>query len=151
MNCHCGSKKEFSKCCEPFLNGSLKPLTPQELMRSRYSAYVLGNGKYIVESAVKEQRYEDDINLIQEYSRSVEWLKLDVIAAYDDIVEFRAYYRDANGIKVQHEKSNFTYEDGAWLYKDGELYNSKIQRNEECPCQSGKKYKKCCEKQSVAL
>jgi len=149
MNCHCGSKKEFSECCEPFLSAISKPQTPQELMQSRYSAYVLGNGKYIIETAVKEQRYEDDIDLIQEYSRSVEWLKLDVIAAYGDTVEFRAYYRDADGIKVQHEKSRFIYEDDEWLYKEGKLLNSKIQRNEDCPCGSGKKYKKCCEKQAT--
>lgn len=149
MNCYCGSKKEFSECCEPFLKGSLKPLTPKELMRSRYTAYVLGDGKYIVNTAVKEQRYEDDIELIKEYSRSVTWLGLEIIRSEKNIVEFKAYYKDANAIKVQYEKSSFVQEDGMWLYREGELFNSKIERNKPCPCGSGKKYKKCCEKQSV--
>ncbi len=146
MQCYCGSKKEFSKCCEPFLNGSLKPLIPQELMRSRYTAYVLGDGEYIVNTAIEEQRYEDDIELIKEYSRSVVWLGLEIVYAEKNIVEFKAYYKDANGIKVQHEKSEFIYEGETWLYKEGKLFNSKIERNMPCPCQSGKKYKKCCEK-----
>ena len=149
MNCYCGSKKKFSECCEVFLKGSSKPLTPQELMRSRYSAYVTGDGRYIVNTAVKEQRYEDDIELIKEYSRSVEWLGLEIVYAEKNMVEFKAYYRDANSIKVQHEKSEFIFENGAWLYKDGKLLNSKIERNMPCPCGSGKKYKKCCEKQAT--
>jgi SEC-C motif-containing protein len=145
MECYCKSKKEFSECCEPYLNYKSKPSTPQELMRSRYSAYVLGNGEYIVKTAIKEQRYEDDIALIKEYAKSVAWLGLEILHAENNIVEFKAYYEDKDGMKVQHEKSNFIYEDGMWLYKDGKLFNSKIERNEPCPCQSGRKYKKCCE------
>jgi len=145
MNCYCGSKKKFNECCEQYLIGISKPLTAQELMRSRYSAYVVGDGGYIVKTTVKENRYEDDLKLIEEYAKSVEWLGLDILYVEKNIVEFRAYYRDADGVKVQHEKSSFVYEDGMWLYKDGKLYNSKIERNEPCPCQSGKKYKKCCE------
>src|SRR3989338_8964304 len=130
MECYCKSKKEFSECCEPYLNYKSKPSTPQELMRSRYSAYVLGNGEYLVKTAIKEQRYEDDIELIKEYAKSVAWLGLEILHAENKIVEFKAYYKDKDGIKVQHEKSNFIYEDGIWLYKDGKLFNSKIERNE---------------------
>lgn len=145
MNCYCGSKKEFSECCELYLSGISKPSTALELMRSRYSAYVLGDGSYIVKTTTKENRYEDDLELIEEYAKSVTWLGLEILHVEKNVVEFKAYYRDANGLKVQHEKSNFICEDGIWLYKDGKMYNSKIERNEPCPCQSGKKYKKCCE------
>ncbi|MDD2653364.1 MAG: YchJ family protein [Sulfurimonas sp.] len=144
MKCYCGSKKPFSKCCEPFLEDKALPKTPEELMRSRYSAYVVGNGAYIVKTTTKENRYEDDVALIEEYAKSVEWLGLEVVASKEQTVEFRAYYKDGNGIKVQHEKSNFICEEGNWLYKDGKIFNSKIERNDPCPCQSGKKYKKCC-------
>lgn len=145
MNCYCGSKKEFSECCEPYLSGVSYPSTALELMRSRYSAYVLGDGSYIVKTTTEENRYEDDLELIEEYAKSVTWLGLEIVHVEKNMVEFKAYYRDANGVKVQHEKSNFIYEDGVWLYRDGKMYNSKIERNEPCPCQSGKKYKKCCE------
>jgi SEC-C motif-containing protein len=69
-----------------------------------------------------------------------------VLNANDSTVEFKAYYRDGEGIKILHEKSKFITEDDIWKYKDGELYNSKVQRNESCPCGSGKKFKKCCAK-----
>jgi SEC-C motif-containing protein len=113
-------------------------------MRSRYSAYVLGDGKYLVETTTQENRYENDITLIEEYSRSVTWLSLEIVSFAEDIVEFKAYYRDTEGVAMQHEKSFFVKEDGLWLYKEGIIYNSKIERNIPCPCGSGKKYKKCC-------
>lgn len=144
MKCACGLDKEYNECCGAIINGNKNALSPQELMRSRYSAYVKSNGKYLVFSAVKENRYDEDVGLIEEFSNSVQWLKLNILSAADDTVEFKAYYREKAGLKVLHEKSKFKKEDGLWRYVDGILYNSKIERNEICPCGSGKKYKKCC-------
>jgi len=144
--CICGNKTSFNECCEPIIRLEREPKTPEELMRSRYSAYVQANGRYLVLSAVKENRYEDDAQLIEEFSNSVQWLKLDVLKTSHNTVEFKAYYKDLENIKILHEKSNFQLEEGVWRYKDGELYNTKVQRNEICPCGSGKKYKKCCDK-----
>lgn len=146
MFCICGNNKNFESCCRPIITHERQAQSALELMRSRYTAYVLANGKYLSYSTVKENRYPDDIPLIEDFSKSVEWLKLDVLNAADDVVEFKAYYQDSEGIKVLHEKSNFVKEDGIWKYKDGELYNAKVERNESCPCGSGKKYKKCCAK-----
>ncbi|WP_294891529.1 YchJ family metal-binding protein, partial [Sulfurimonas sp. RIFOXYD2_FULL_34_21] len=94
MTCYCDSKKEFSECCEPFLKNRSKPSTTEQLMRSRYSAYVLGDGYYIVKTTVKENRFEDDVELIEEYAKSVVWLGLEVLHVEDNIVEFKAYYKD---------------------------------------------------------
>lgn len=142
--CICGSDKEFLECCEPIIVKKQKAKTAEELMRSRYSAYVMANGSYLVHSAAKANRYADDIALIEEFSNSVEWLKLDILEVQENQVEFKAYYRDSEGIKVLHERSRFIQEDGEWKYSDGELFNTKVERNEPCPCGSGKKYKKCC-------
>jgi SEC-C motif-containing protein len=142
--CICGNDKEFSECCEPIILQTKEALSAEELMRSRYSAYVMANGKYLLYSCVEENRYADDIALIEEFSNSVEWLKLDVLNASSNTVEFKAYYRDHEDIKILHEKSNFVQEDGIWKYRDGVLYNTTVQRNESCPCGSGKKFKKCC-------
>ena len=144
--CICGNRQNYDECCGTLIEGKRKANSPEELMRSRYSAYVKGDGRYLVISAVKENRYEDDAQLIEEFSTSVEWLKLDVLKVKDNTVEFKAYYKDQKNIKILHEKSNFVIEDEVWRYKDGELYNSKVQRNESCPCASGKKYKRCCGK-----
>ena len=37
--CPCCSDKSFLDCCQPFILGLKKPSSPEELMRSRYSAY----------------------------------------------------------------------------------------------------------------
>lgn len=142
--CICGTTKEFETCCGAIIEHKKEATSAEELMRSRYSAYVKADGAYLVYSTSKENRYEDDIRLIEEFSNSVKWLKLEILEVSEFQVEFKAYYQDVEGIKLLHEKSNFEIENGLWKYKDGELYNSKVQRNEPCPCGSGKKFKKCC-------
>jgi len=142
--CICGSEREFQNCCQPIIERRAEPKSALELMRSRYSAYVKGEAEYLLYSTAQENRFADDLELIKEFANSVEWLKLDIIQSSFNTVEFKAYYRDKEGIKVLHEKSNFVEEDGIWKYRDGTLYNSHPQRNEPCPCQSGKKFKKCC-------
>jgi len=144
MTCICGSKKSFDECCGAILNNLRQASSAEELMRSRYSAYVRGDGRYLVLSTVKQNRYEDDAELIEEFSSKNEWLKLDILDIAKNIVEFKAYYKENNKIKVLHERSNFIKENGVWLYVDGILFNSKVERNESCPCGSGKKFKKCC-------
>ncbi|MEA2091776.1 MAG: YchJ family metal-binding protein [Campylobacterota bacterium] len=112
--------------------------TPKELMKSRYEAFIREDWDYIANTSLN-QTLEELTN-----SLPVKWLKLDVIDAYDNIVEFKAYYQEDKKINVLHEKSRFTKVDGIWKYLDGELYNTKIERNESCTCGSGKKFKKCC-------
>ena len=144
--CICGKDKEYSACCGGIIEAKRVAVNPEELMRSRYTAYVKADARYLVLSAVKENQYEEDIELIEDFSSQVEWLKLDVLQVDKDTVEFKAYYRDKEQIQVLHEKSNFVLENSFWKYKDGTLYNSKVERNESCPCESGKKFKKCCAK-----
>jgi len=147
MRCCCGLDKEFEECCGAIISGKRDALTPEELMRSRYTAYVTANAEYLVKSATKENRYEEDIPLILEFCKNALWLRLDVLHSeqkeQDGIVEFRAFYLENGEIVVLHERSSFVKNEGIWEYDKGEFINSKIERNEPCPCGSGKKYKKC--------
>jgi len=113
-------------------------MTPKELMISRYEAFVKKDWDYLARTSTSQSK--EELAMMPE----LEWLKLDVLDAYDAVVEFKAYYREHEKIGVLHEKSHFIQENGTWKYKDGELFNTKIERNEPCPCGSGKKYKKCC-------
>ena len=119
-------------------------------MRSRYSAYVVGDGRYLVETTHPDFRVEEDIPLIEAHAQTTRWLGLEVVSVSEDSgrgeVEFLAYYRegDASGIRVHHERSRFALLDGRWYYQNGTLYETSVGRNDPCPCGSGKKYKKCC-------
>lgn len=153
MRCYCGLEKSFDECCGAILSGKKSAKTPEELMRSRYSAYVSANAEYLVKSTIKENRYTDDIPLILEFCKNVVWLKLEVLHVKysvgteekedSGVVEFRAFYLENGEIVILHEKSDFVKNNGLWEYDKGEFINSKIERNEPCPCGSGKKYKKC--------
>ena len=112
--------------------------TPEKLMRSRYEAFVKMDGEYLASTTT--QTTSTDMSVYKD----IEWLRLDVLDAHDDIVEFKAFYREDGEMKVLHERSRFVELDGEWKYVDGDLFKSKILRNDICPCGSGKKYKKCC-------
>ncbi|MFT4537949.1 MAG: SEC-C motif-containing protein [Planctomycetota bacterium] len=47
--CPCGSEKKFKRCCLPVHKGESVP-DPEELVRSRYSAFVSGDYRYIIAS-----------------------------------------------------------------------------------------------------
>lgn len=46
--CFCGNSLPFSQCCQPYLDNQAIPETPEQLMRSRYSAYVTKNADYLI-------------------------------------------------------------------------------------------------------
>ncbi len=142
MGCYCGLANAYEECCGAIIAGERIASSAQELMRSRYCAFINGDGKYLVKSTIDKNRFEEDIDLINKYSPK--WLKLDILNASKYSVEFKAYYKENNQIKVHHEISSFIFEDDRWFYDEGKLLNAEVGRNELCPCGSGKKYKKCC-------
>jgi len=148
MECRCGSGLPYEQCCGRYIETQKRPGSALALMKSRYCAYALGAGAYLVSTAVKENRYSADAALIEEFAQNSEWLKLEIIRDSEDdeaaMVEFKAYYREDDAIRVHHERSTFIKEEGEWAYEAGELFQSVIGRNESCPCGSGKKYKRCC-------
>ena len=156
--CFCGESKPFLVCCEPIIKGEKTAETAEKLMRSRYSAYVVINTKYLIESTYPAQQKNFDEADIKAWATTNNWQKLEVLTTnkgqandIDGEVEFKAFYIDAKGIlQNHHEKSTFIKEAGKWFYVSGiiEPKNAlQIQnRNDFCACGSGKKYKKCCGK-----
>ena len=122
-SCYCKSTKPFNDCCEPFLNKTSFPETPEQLMRSRYSAYVLHYADYLVATThISERKYYAKAEILK-WSISNSWLKLEVIEAYENIVEFKAYYlNEKQEAQVHHEKSTFKQEDKVWYYLDGVFF-----------------------------
>ncbi len=157
--CPCGSQAAYSKCCEPFHLGSLRPDTAEKLMRSRYSAYAKLDVGYIEQTSDPRFRDAFDREAALAWAKESEWLGLEVIATRAGLngdaegeVEFKARYRRAGKEVVHHEVSLFHFftKEQRWYYSDGKEIlqplraEPKAGRNDPCPCGSGKKFKKCC-------
>jgi SEC-C motif-containing protein len=148
--CPCGSGRVYGDCCGPFHRGAALPATPEQLMRSRYSAYVLFDEEYLRQSWHPSTR-PSALGL----SSGVEWLGLKIVDApmpqgSEGWVEFSARFSQDGRVGLMQERSRFLHEAGRWFYVDGQLHASakpaKIGRNDPCPCGSGRKYKQCCGK-----
>ena len=140
--CYCDSLKSFDICCEPFLLGKKSPQCALELMRSRYSAYVLRKGQYLYDTCSPKLKNKEDIESIN--TQVIDWIGLKVQSFSDNEVVFIAYYKVKNEIMVLKEKSLFIIIDKKIFYDSGQPLSAQINRNETCPCGTGKKYKKCC-------
>jgi len=122
-NCYCGSGKMFSTCCAPYITTLEKAPTAETLMRSRYSAYCVQAGDYLVATTHSSTRKFHKKEDIMEWSKSNQWLKLEILKAEETVVEFKAYFLDDRlKATVHHEKSSFVKEDGSWFYVDGVFY-----------------------------
>ena len=157
MSCPCGSGVALEACCGPLHEGAAAA-TAEALMRSRYSAHVLGHVDYILATHDAATRGRLDRRAVERWARESEWLGLAIVArerggAGDDdgVVEFKATYRAGGATIVHHERSRFRRDDGRWFYVDGDIVKpapvrraASAGRNDPCPCGSGKKYKRCC-------
>lgn len=146
--CPCGSGKALGQCCGPAISGQHPAETAEALMRSRYTAYTLGEEAYLLASWHPQTRPASlDLD-----ASDLTWTGLDIVhcqagtlSDQRGVVEFIAHY-DKGGRQGQvHESSRFKKQAGAWMYFDGDLKTAeKPGRNAPCPCGSGKKYKRCC-------
>lgn len=120
--CPCGSGEPYPGCCGPAHAGVPVP-TAEALMRSRYSAFALGLGDYLLASWHPSTRPAD-----LDPDPDVSWRRLQIVEAVaggpDDAegeVEFRASYRSPAGAGLLHERSRFVREDGCWTYLTGDV------------------------------
>lgn len=120
--CPCESGKPYRTCCEPFHQGELPP-TAEQLMRSRYTAFALGNPSYLLDSWHPRTRPERI-----ELDPAQKWLGLKVIETVaggpgdpTGTVRFVARYKlGGRGYRLE-EHSRFERVNGAWTYMDGEI------------------------------
>jgi SEC-C motif-containing protein len=160
--CPCGTTSSFADCCEPIITEQELAQTPEQLMRSRYSAYATGAVDWVIASNHPESREEIDREEILRWSHESTWQGLRIIESApgdsDDegFVRFRARYRLDGVNHVHKERAKFVREDGAWYFHTAMedvdegpqlvpvTAALSVGRNDPCPCGSGSKYKRCC-------
>jgi SEC-C motif-containing protein len=119
--CPCGRAATLSACCGRYLGTGVPAPDAESLMRSRYSAFVLGDATHLLATWHASQR---PVSL--ELEPGVRWLGLEVkrhtpIDASHAEVEFVARSRVQGRGQRLHERSRFVRENGHWFYVDGEM------------------------------
>lgn len=76
--CFCGSNCDFSSCCQPYINKEVAVQTAEQLMRSRFSAYALGNAQYIYNTYAKSSQAAQSVKEIDDWSQSCVWIALNI-------------------------------------------------------------------------
>lgn len=147
--CPCGSGRALTDCCSRYHLGALAE-NAESLMRSRYSAYVLGLIDYLIDSTLPVQQAGLNREAIEAWSRQSQWLGLTVESAETiggqaahAFVTFVARWQEPDGPHSQRERSAFVQVGQRWYFIDPSV-PLKAGRNDPCPCGSGQKFKKCC-------
>ena len=129
LPCPCGSALAYASCCgrlhdDHARSGKLTAASPEALMRSRYSAFVLDLRAYLLASWHSSTRPA----ALEPPEPGLKWLGLAVKhTALQDAdhgtVEFVARSKLGGRAHRLHEVSRFVREDGEWFYVDGDLRN----------------------------
>ncbi len=118
-SCPCGSGDAYDACCGRFHRGAGHAASAEELMRSRYAAFAVGDAAYLWRTWHPRTR-PDDLEL--DATRT--WTGLRVLGSGEDWVEFVASYDTPTGPGEQSERSRFEQRGGRWVYVDGDLADS---------------------------
>lgn len=157
--CPCGSQSKYEDCCRPLIRNERQAATAEELMRSRYSAYVMKEIDYLRSSLHPDHRSDFNQESTRAWAERSEWHTLEILCRAgggpDDTegtVDFIATFTDNGTRREHHELSSFKKESGTWYLVDGKVLppkqvvrpEPKTGRNDPCPCGSSRKFKKCC-------
>lgn len=128
MRCPCSSGESFGSCCARYLGTEnddgvalAYPPTAEALMRSRFSAFALGDADYLLRTWHPDER-PDSLELDSDQ----QWYLLEILGSTrggpfdnDGVVSFRAHYRSSVNRKLRDsfkETSSFVKVGQQWLY-----------------------------------
>jgi SEC-C motif-containing protein len=169
QECPCGSVFPYTDCCGILIRGATIADTAEDLMRSRYTAHVVKEWDYLVQTRHVDER--KDLKDLATANEGVEWKKLEVLHSSkgnqgdsEGEVTYSATFEKDGKTESLQETALFLKEAGQWYYcgerskpkiaapkasrsvKPFVRTAAKVGRNDPCTCGSGKKFKKCCGK-----
>jgi SEC-C motif-containing protein len=124
--CPCGGGP-YGRCCRPLHRQERLADTAEELMRSRYSAFALGEIEHLLRTQPSDQTLAQRRRSLEATCRQLRWRELVIVALeaggcadQEGTVTFEAHYSASGERGVLRECSRFAREggkpDGAWLY-----------------------------------
>ncbi len=116
--CPCGGLHHdaYDACCGPLLRGERQAATAEELMRSRYTAYAVGDLDHLWRTWHPRTRPAREALTAGPRWRRLTVLRTEAGGPQDDngVVEFRAEHDSPRG--SLHEVSAFERRGGRWMY-----------------------------------
>lgn len=115
--CPCGLDRPQVACCGPVIGGAVVAATAEQLMRSRFTAFAVGDAAHLL--ATWHPRTRPPAVTLDPAQR---WTRLEVLHATGGLFdregtgEFRAHHVRRGRVDILHERSHFVREDGRWLY-----------------------------------
>lgn len=127
--CPCGGSApgaSYAACCQPYIDGIAVAPTAEHLMRSRYTAYAMGNTAYVLSTWHASTRPPELVLEAADTPHAVRWLGLAVhshtqLTDVQAQVLFTARYREGGRAHRLREHSRFIRESGRWFYVDGDV------------------------------
>ncbi len=124
-SCPCNSEKSFAACCQPVLEDIAVATSPEQLMRSRYTAFTLKDMTYIFESTHPQARHEFDRKSNQEWADQAHFSKLEILKSSNEgnkgIVEFKAHFKINDTETIHHEIASFRKQAQVWYFRDATI------------------------------
>ncbi|MFE9116407.1 YchJ family protein [Streptomyces sp. NPDC007172] len=118
--CPCGLPAPYAECCGRYHSGAAAAPTAEALMRSRFSAFAVQDGPYLLRTWHPDTRPRD-----LDLDPGMRWTRLEILDTTDGsafhstgTVTFRAHYTHGGEAGSLHERSRFSRVEGAWVYLD---------------------------------
>lgn len=123
--CPCGSHTKYKKCCLIYHKGA-KPKTALQLMKSRYSAYAVGDASYIVKTTHENNPdFTTDVKnweaSISQFTKATQFLGLEILEFIEGDEEAFVSFRASLSSGEMLEKSRFLKVKSSWFYESGEI------------------------------
>ncbi|WP_073105385.1 YchJ family protein [Pollutimonas bauzanensis] len=127
--CPCGGMVQgasYAACCQPYIEGRERAPTAEHLMRSRYTAYTLGDAAYVLSTWHASTRPPELALDAAGAPHAMRWLEL-AVHSHTQLTEtqaqvmFTARYREGGRARRLKEHSRFVLENGQWFYVDGDV------------------------------
>ena len=122
MRCPCGTGLALEECCGPLLAAEREAPTAEALMRSRYTAFAVGDARYLLRTWHPSTRPEALV-----LDDGIRWQRLEILSRSgggpfdrEGTVTFAAHWRaDAERGRLR-ETSRFARGAAGWHYVDGD-------------------------------
>ncbi|GAB2864085.1 YchJ family metal-binding protein [Actinocorallia aurea] len=118
MKCPCGLAADYDACCGRYHRGDAVAPTAERLMRSRYSAFAVGDAAYLARTWHPSTR-PPDVGV----DSATRWTRLEILGGTagsaldaEGTVHFRAHYIEHGKARHMEENSRFVVVGNAWFY-----------------------------------